>query len=101
MSRKIKEFIGIEEYASLDGLIDVLITIRAHLPANAEPELKMNGDDIFGRKLCISYFRQQTQEEAECDARYAEGYRRLDRPAQAQELQAQGVSRSRHLNWVG
>ena len=34
----------------------------------------MKGDDIFGRLLSICYFRPQTPEEAECDARYAEAY---------------------------
>src|SRR5438105_727322 len=29
MSRKIKEFVEVEDYKSLDGLIDVLTTIRA------------------------------------------------------------------------
>lgn len=80
MRRKVKEFIDINDYTALDRLIDHLIEIRDNLPAGAEAELKMKGDDIFGRRLCISYFRGQTRKEAECDARYAETYRR-SRPA--------------------
>ena len=75
MSRKVKEFIEIKDHASLDALISQLIEIRDALPEDAEAEVKMKGDDIFGRLLCVSYFRPQTREEAECDARYAEAYR--------------------------
>jgi hypothetical protein len=82
MSRKVKEFIEIKDYTSLDTLIEKLEEIRATLPEDAEAVVKMKGDDIFGRLLCVSYFRPQTAEEAECDARYAEAYRQ-SRAAQA------------------
>lgn len=75
MSRKVKEFIEIRDYTSLDVLIEKLAEIRDSLPEGADPEVKMKGDDVFGRQLCISFFRPQTAEEAECDARYAEAYR--------------------------
>ena len=75
MSRKVKEFIEIKDYTSLDDLIERLIAVRDHLPEDADPEVKMKGDDVFGRQLCVSFFRPQTTEEAECDARYAEAYR--------------------------
>ena len=75
MSRKVKEFVDIKDYANLDALIENLTEIRSNLPPDAEPELKLKGDDVFGRSLCISYFRPQTHEEMECDARYAEAYR--------------------------
>ena len=75
MSRKVKEFIEIKNYTSLDVLIEKLVGIRDDLPLEAEPEVRLKGDDIFGRVLCISYFRPQTAAEAECDARYAEAYR--------------------------
>lgn len=60
---------------SLDALIERLQEVRGNLPTGAEPEVKMRGDDIFGRHICVSFFRPQTNEEAECDARYAEAYR--------------------------
>ena len=75
MSRKVKEFIDIKDYTNLDVLIQSLTEIRGNLPADSEPELKLKGDDVFGRLLCVSYYRPQTQEEMECDARYAETYR--------------------------
>jgi len=75
MSRRVKEFIEIREYTSLDALIEKLVEIRDSMPEDADAEVRMKGDDVFGRKLCVSYFRPQTAEEAECDARYAEAYR--------------------------
>jgi hypothetical protein len=75
MSRRVKDFIEIKDYTSLDALIEKLIEVRDGLPAASEAEVKMRGDDIFGRQLSISYFREQTPEEADCDARYASAYR--------------------------
>lgn len=75
MTRRVKDFIEIKDYTSLDALIEKLIEVRDSLPAAAEAEVKMRGDDIFGRQLSISFFREQTAEETECDARYTEAYR--------------------------
>lgn len=70
MGRRVKDFIEISNYTSLDGLINTLVAIRDNLPEDAEPELKLLGDDVFGRRLTITYLRELTTEEAECDARY-------------------------------
>ena len=70
MTRRVKDFIEISEYTSLDQLINTLTAIRDNLPEDAEPELRMKGDDVFGRRLSISYFRALTPEEAECESRY-------------------------------
>ncbi len=70
MGRRVKDFIEISDYTSLDSLINTLVAIRDNLPEDAEPELKLLGDDVFGRRLTISYMRELTAEEAECDARY-------------------------------
>jgi hypothetical protein len=106
MSRKVREFVEIKDYTSLDGLIAKLNEIRASLPEDSEPQVKMKGDDVFGRLLCISFFRPQTAEEAECDARYAEAYRK-SREQELSRLQSElGVtcsvpgSRSRRLRAV-
>ena len=71
MSRRVKEFIEIEDHSSLDELIAKLTEVRSALPGDAEAELRLRGDDVFGRKLSISYFRDQSAEEADCEARYA------------------------------
>ena len=70
MTRRVKDFIEISEYTSLDKLIDYLKTIRENLPEEAEPELRLRGDDFFGRRLTISYTRELTPEEEERDTRY-------------------------------
>ena len=73
MPRRVKDFIDISEYTSLDDLIRYLETIRDNLPAEHQAELKIRGDDIFGRRLAISYFREQTPEEVEIDSKYTGG----------------------------
>ena len=70
MGRRVKDFVEISDYTSLDALINVLTAIRDSLPEDAEPELKLRGDDIFGRRLTITYLRELTSEEAECETRY-------------------------------
>jgi hypothetical protein len=75
MSRRVKEFVDIDEHISLDELIGRLVDIRDSLPDGAEAELKLRGDDVFGRRITISYFREQTEEEAEFEKRYAEASR--------------------------
>ncbi len=70
MGRRVKDFIEISDYTSLDSLINTLVAIRDNLPEDAEPELKLRGDEVFGHRLTISYLRELTTEEAECDARY-------------------------------
>ncbi len=70
MGRRVKDFIEISDYTSLDALINVLTAVRNSLPDDAEPELKLRGDDIFGRRLTITYLRELTDEEAECETRY-------------------------------
>ncbi|HVL79586.1 MAG TPA: hypothetical protein VM346_09925 [Sphingomicrobium sp.] len=73
MGRRVKDFIEVSDYTSLDRLITTLTAIRDSLPADAEPQLKLLGDDNFGRRLSITYFRELTREEADCDARYTGG----------------------------
>jgi len=75
MSIEVKDFIEVGDCGSLDELIGRLSAVRDTLPDGARPEVKMRGDDIFGRHICVSFYRAQTAEEAECDARYADAYR--------------------------
>jgi hypothetical protein len=75
MSRMVKDFIEVKDWGSLDALIERLTEIRDSLPEAAQPEVKMRGDDVFGRKLSVAYYRAQTADEAECDARYEHAYR--------------------------
>ena len=82
MARRVKDFIEVGDYTSLDRLITTLQAIRDTLPHDSEPELKLRGDDVFGRRISICYMRELTDEEADCDDRYAE----VIRAAQEQAL---------------
>jgi hypothetical protein len=86
MSRLVKEFIEINDFASLDELIARLVEVREQLPDSAVADVKLRGDDVFGRQLCVSYMRQQTHEEENVDARYASAYRQ-SRERELQRLQ--------------
>jgi hypothetical protein len=83
MSRRVKEFVDIEDHLSLDELIGKLAEVRDGLPDSCEAELRLRGDEVFGQRITISYFRQQTEEEAECERRYAEA----EREAKERELE--------------
>lgn len=73
MPRRVKDFIDISEYTSLDDLIRYLEAIRDNLPESAEAELKIRGDEVFGKRLTITYTREQTAEEVELEAKYSGG----------------------------
>ena len=75
MSRRVKDYIQIDDLTSLDALIARLTEIRDTLPNAAEATLRMRGDDVFGRHLSISFMRPQTPEETACEARYADTVR--------------------------
>jgi hypothetical protein len=72
MSRRIKEFVEVADQVSIDELIEKLKEIRDGLPDDADAELRLRGDEVFGRRITITYFREQTAEEAEIEKRYAE-----------------------------
>jgi len=83
MRRRVKEILDIGDHESLDELIQKLTEVRDSLPPECEAELRLRGDEIFGRRITISYFREQTAEEAECEKRYAEA----SKEAKARELE--------------
>lgn len=71
MRTRVKDYIEVSDYTSLDRLITTLVAIRDSLPEGADPELKLRGDDVFGRRLSITYFRELTAEETAADAKYS------------------------------
>ena len=83
MSRKVKEYVDIRDHASLDALITQLNALREQLPEGCDAELKLRGDDVFGHRITISYFRDQTAEEAETERRYTEA----EKAAKEQQLE--------------
>lgn len=71
MTRLIKDYVEIRDHASLDDLIARLTELRDSLPPAAEAELKLRGDEVFGRHLCVGFLRPLTEAEAACEGRYA------------------------------
>ena len=70
VSRRVQEFVEIRDYSSLDELIGCLTALRQSLPVGADAQLKLRGDDFFGRSLTIRYSREQTPEEVALERRY-------------------------------
>ena len=83
MSRRVKEYVDIADHVSLDDLIAKLSELRDSLPDDSNAELRLRGDDVFGHRITICYFRDQTAEEAECEKRYADA----QKEAKARELE--------------
>ena len=71
MPRLIKDYVEVRDYGSLDSLIAKLVEIRDSLPGTGEAEIRMRGDDVFGRHICVGYLRPLTPDEAACEGRYA------------------------------
>jgi hypothetical protein len=88
MIRRVKEFVEVADQLPIDELIRKLSEIRAGLPADAGAELRLRGDDVFGHRITITYFRDQTDEEAEVEKRYAEATREA-KELELQRLQAE------------
>jgi hypothetical protein len=72
MSRRVKDYVDVEDQLSIDVLIERLTAIRNGLPEGSDAELRLRGDEIFGHRITISYFRAQTKEEAEIEKRYSD-----------------------------
>jgi hypothetical protein len=82
MSRRVKDYADVEDQLSIDELIEKLTAIRDGLPEGSDAELRLRGDEVFGHRITISYFREQTEEEAAVEKRYAEE----EREAKEREL---------------
>jgi hypothetical protein len=88
MSRRVKDFVDVKDHVSIDELIQKLNEIRDSLPEDAAAELRLRGDEVFGHRITISYFREQTEEEAEIERRYAEQAREA-KERELERLQAE------------
>jgi antirestriction protein len=88
MKRRVKDFVDIADHVSLDDLIEKLAEVRASLPKGSEAELRLRGDEVFGHRITISYFREQTKEEAEIEKRYADEMREA-KERELERLQAE------------
>lgn len=75
MTTRIKDYVDINDHVSLNDLIERLTELQMSLPEDCEAELRLRGDEVFGRRLSIAYFRPLTAEEEACEARYADSTR--------------------------
>jgi hypothetical protein len=75
MTRRVKDYVDLRDHLSLDALIGQLVELRDRLPQDSEAELRLRGDEVFGRRLSIAFLRPLTDEEAECEARYEQRFR--------------------------
>lgn len=71
MRRRDKEIIEIGECASLASVIDRLQACGARLPPDSQAEVRIGGNDYFGWRLTISFFRELTPEELALEAKYS------------------------------
>ena len=71
MRRRDKEIIEIGECASLASVIDRLQTFHNGLAKDSQAELKVDGNDYFGWRITITFFRELTCEEAALEGRYS------------------------------
>lgn len=97
MPRRVKDYIDISEFTSLDTLIRYLETIRDNLPAECGAELKIRGDEIFGKRLTITYFREMTADELDLEIRYSGQAGGSEDDARMAELQSK-LDEVRYVN---
>ena len=81
MAKLVREFVNLSGHQPLGELIDALVALRKTLPADCDADVRMQGDDVFGRRLSISFLRPQTEDEVACDERYQGGDPRNTEPA--------------------
>jgi len=77
MSRLIKDYLEVGDHLSLDDLIAQLEAVRDKLPRGSGANVKMRGDDVFGRHLCVVFDRSLSQAEADCESRYGQSSAKL------------------------
>lgn len=64
MPNHIRDFIDLPDHQSLDALLERLTAVRQQLPYGAiDLRVHMRGDDVFGRKLTVSFLRPRTPTE--------------------------------------
>lgn len=88
MSRRVKDYVDVADHVSIDDLIKKLKAIRDGLPEDSDAELRLRGDEVFGHRITISYFRPQTDEEAAIEKRYADDAREA-KERELERLQAE------------
>lgn len=68
----VREYIEISEPKSIAALIQRLEQVRDTIPSGSGPEqVRLRGDDVFGRHILITYLRPESADEHAFAARVA------------------------------
>ena len=66
----VREYVEIAECSSIEALIASLEAVKAQMPPGcSDPQVRLRGDDIFGRHILVSYSRPETEAELESSQR--------------------------------
>ena len=69
----VREYVEIAECSSIEGLIATLEAVKEQIPAGcSEAQVRLRGDDVFGRHILITYSRRETPEELAVERRAQE-----------------------------
>ncbi len=77
-----REVIEVGECMPLEAVIERLQSFCDGLSEDAQPVVKIDGNEHFGWRLNVTYFRDMTDEESELQARYTPHW---GWPAEAQD----------------
>lgn len=59
MRRLVREIVDVRECASLDLLLEPLAAVRAMLPDPNDARVWLRGDEVFGRLITITFWREE------------------------------------------
>ena len=69
----VREYVEINECGSIEGIIASLEAVKRQLPPGcSDPQVRLRGDDIFGRHILVTYSRPETEAELESGRRAQE-----------------------------
>ena len=69
----VREYVEVSGCGPLGAIIERLEAVKRALPPGcSEPEVRLRGDDVFGRHILVTYARPETEAEIERDRRAAD-----------------------------
>lgn len=69
----VREYVEITECSSIEAIIASLEAVKTRMPPGcSEAQVRLRGDDIFGRHILVTYSRPETPEELAIEKRACE-----------------------------
>ena len=66
----VREYVEIAECSSIEAIIASLEAVKRDMPpGSSEPQVRLRGDDVFGRHILVTYSHRETPEEIETERR--------------------------------